>query len=150
MKKILIVTGIVFAVIVALIIFGIRSIFMTKSDVTDVIPTPSVVLPTVPDSVKVELYSKDNNKSVGLNISGIPSGVESVEYELIYQTSSGLSRGVNGKRKIEDLPIKDITLGSCSTGGKCTYDEGVKSIDLVLKFNTADGASIFRKTFPLN
>jgi hypothetical protein len=145
-----------FLIIIPVIIFtGIIIFFIVKSKQVvvekpvDDVPTPEAVLPTVSGEVKVDIAAGNGKRSVDIKISGFPTDVETIEYELMYLTNSGLSRGVNGKRKVQDLPIKDITLGSCSTGGKCTYDEGVSSIDLVLKFNTAESSSIFRNTFPI-
>lgn len=147
MKKYLLI--LIPVIIILSAIFAARSLISNKPVEEEVIPTPSVVLPTVSDTVKVNVLSNDNKRAVSIEVSGIPEDVESIDYELIYQTASGLARGVNGNRKVSDLPLKDITLGSCSTGGKCTYDEGVASVDLVLKFNSPNGASIYRNTFPI-
>ena len=110
-----------------------------------------VELPPADPSITVDLKPKPDGKSVFLTVSKIPSNTESIEYELSYLTGEGLPKGalgkitLNGKTDIE----RDILLGTCSTGGKCTYDTGVKSVNLVLKFNTSQGATQFTKEYSL-
>jgi hypothetical protein len=148
MKKLIIISLVIITTgLIAFYVINSRA--KVKEFTNEEIPTPSVSLPTISDDVKVDVKAKDGKKAVDIKITGIPSDIETIEYELIYQTGLGLSRGVNGKRRVQDLPIENITLGSCSTGGKCTYDEGVSEIDLVLKFNAPNGSSIYRKTFPI-
>src|SRR3989338_7368890 len=61
-------------------------------------PTPTVmVFPTISDDISVELIARSDNKAVELRLSGLPIVLESVEYELTYDTDSGLPRGVLGK-----------------------------------------------------
>ena len=149
MKKIIIP-----AVIMVFILFS--GIFILtrgqKSEPEQVlIPTPTHVLPTISDDIKVELTAQNNNRQVILKISGIPDSVESIEYELTYITEQGLPRGVLGKITVSgesQVTRDDIVLGTCSSG-KCVYDTGVESIDLSLKFNEKDKVSVYRKTFPL-
>jgi len=136
-----------------ILIFSIWVLGKTKKPKSEVVPvpTPTVVLPTVSDNIKVELTSKNNNKIVVLKISGLTSDINSVEYELTYLTGEGLPRGVLGKIALQgesQLERDDIVLGTCSSG-KCVYDTGVTAIDLSLKFNSKQGESVYRKTFPL-
>jgi len=91
-----------------------------------------VELPQVDPSVKVDVKPKLDGKSIILAVSKIPANTTSIEYELNYTTGEGLPKGalgkitLNGKTEIE----RDILLGTCSTGGKCTYDTGVTSISV--------------------
>jgi hypothetical protein len=150
MKKIIIGAGLV--VVVLLIFAGLKlksSVSQEESEVPT--PSPTIVLPTISSNVSVELNPKDNNRAVTLVIKGIPSDVESVEYEITYLTGSKLPRGVLGKINTngkDTITRDEIVLGTCSSG-KCVYDTGVTSVDLSLKFNTASGASVFRKSYPL-
>lgn len=125
---------------------------MTKHEAPVEIPTPTVALPTVSESIKVDLSAKSNNKIVDLKIDGVSPDVETIEYELTYTTGTGLPRGVLGKIKTEGknkVLRSDIDLGTCSRG-KCVYDTGVTSINLSLKFNSTSGtSSVFQKTYPL-
>lgn len=124
----------------------------TIDEETENTPTPTTILPTISSDITVELLASSNKRAVSLKISDFPADIETVEYELIYITGTGLPRGVNGKITLKgekQVARDNITLGSCSTGGKCTYDEGVRSIDVTLKFNSPKGSSIYQKTFPL-
>lgn len=121
------------------------------SDETEVLPTPTVALPTISDAVEVDLMIRKDRPAVVLSIKGIPSDVESIEYELTYITGAGLPRGVLGKIRLSGetyVTRDDIVLGTCSSG-KCVYDVGVTSVDLSLKFNTASGNRVFQKTYSL-
>jgi len=142
-------------IILFIVILIISIWFLNKTkkpeEVATPMPTPSVVLPTVSDDIKVELTAKNNNKIVVLRISGLPDDMNSIEYELTYLTAARLPRGVLGKITLsgeKEIERDDIVLGTCSSG-KCVYDTGVESIDLSLKFNSRQGVSVYSKTFPL-
>ncbi len=149
-KKVL---GIIIVVLVILSIIGVLALrSLNKTAVVEEIPTPTIVLPTVSESIKVLLTAKNDNKVVDLKISGVPSDIETIEYELTYTTGSGLPRGVLGKITADgksSINRSDIDLGTCSRG-RCVYDIGVKEINLSLKFNSTSGnSSVFQKTYPL-
>lgn len=107
-------------------------------------------LPPVDSLVVVDLTSKGDKQSVTLSVSKIPEGTESLEYELSYLIGEGLPKGALGKISLEGKSeiIRDILLGTCSRN-VCTYDKGVTSVKLVLKFNHSEGASQFTKEYPL-
>jgi hypothetical protein len=105
---------------------------------------------------QVSLQADTNKKSVTLKVSKMSSDTISLEYELMYETKDGLPRGVStDPRKPVEVKgqseiSRQILLGTCSSGGKCVYDEGVKKISLVLKFNKAGGKSTsFSQDFDL-
>ncbi len=150
MRKIIFIVAIL-AVVIIILILTLKSLFSGKSDESELIPTPTVALPTVSNNIKVNLTALAGNKAVRLNIKGITSDMESIEYELTYITGGGLPRGVLGKITLKgekEITRDDIVLGTCSSG-KCAYDTGVTSVNLSLKFNTNSGASIFQKTYSL-
>lgn len=147
-KKYAIVGGIV--VLLLLVGFFVIKGQNTKTEVVEEAPVEDVI-PTVDASVKVSLEASDaQNKEVTLSASGIPSGTESVEYELSYLTASQGLQGVigtvslDGKRQFE----KELTLGTCSSG-TCVYHQVVGKIKLTLKFNGDYGAKLFEKEFEL-
>lgn len=150
MKKIIV--GLVIILVVIGIFWGIKNKFSKKIDVAEIIPTPSVVLPTISEDITVELTAKNNNRVVKLRIGGLTADIESIEYELTYLTGTGLPRGVLGKINLsgeKEIIRDDIVLGTCSSG-RCVYDTGVTSVDLSLKFNSSSGiSSVFQKTYPL-
>ena len=149
MKKAIIIIPVIIILTGGFILFKNQS--SRKSEVIDVTPTPTVILPTISDSIVVLLTPKNSNREVMLKISGLESDVASVEYELTYLTGAVLPRGVLGKitplGKTE-ITRDDIVLGTCSSG-KCVYDQGVTKIDLSLKINSAKGASVFQKSYTL-
>ncbi len=148
MKKIIIAAVIIVILIAAVVTVKIR--LFSQTEEVEPTPTPTIVLPTVSENVKVVLLPKNDNKAMTLKISGIPSDIESIEYELTYTTGAGLPRGVLGKIQVrgeKEITRDDIVLGTCSSG-KCAYDTGVTSVSLSLKFNFSSGeSSIFQKTY---
>ncbi len=144
-------------VVLVLVIVGgyllVKSMFK-PAEQTQTQEEPTVNLPPVDESVKVDLKRAGDGKSVNLTVSNIPDNTESIEYEMNYITSAGLPKGAIGKIKSSDMQgktevTKNVLLGTCSTGGKCTYDTGVTKVNLVLKFNITGGAKQFTKEFPL-
>ncbi len=147
-KKYAIIGGVV--VLLLLVGFFVIKGQNTKTEIVEEAPVEDVI-PTVDASVKVSLEANDaQNKEVALSASGIPSGTESVEYELSYLTASQGLQGVigtvslEGKRQFE----KELTLGTCSSG-TCVYHQVVGKIKLTLKFNGDYGAKLFEKEFEL-
>lgn len=76
-------------------------------------------------------------------VSRIPSGIDTLEYELVYKSSSGITQGVPGSVKLKGATTleRNLLLGSCSSG-KCKYDEGVEKGTLTLRLRNADGELI--------
>lgn len=146
---------IIIAVVVVIIgVVGFFALSRSSKKVTPVTTTGDEdqvsALPAADPSIVVDLKARADRKEVTLTVAKIPSGTSSIEYELSYTTSEGLPKGaigkidVSGKSDIE----RNILLGTCSKN-VCTYDNGVSSVNLVLKFNSADGATQFSKDYPL-
>lgn len=151
MKKYIII-AVILLVIAAGVFLAYESQSSNKGVSDELIPTPTVALPTISDDIKVGVTFGQNNQSIALKIIGLSSDLESIEYELTYITGGGLPRGVLGKITLKggekEVKRDDIVLGTCSSG-KCVYDTGVQSVDLSLKFNTASGSKVFQKTYSL-
>lgn len=112
-------------------------------------PEPTeTVIPTIDSSVKVDLISTLDGKEVLLDIKGIPSGTQTIDYELSYQTKQQGLQGVIGTIPLdtESGYEKKITLGTCSSG-RCVYHEVVGKIKLTLKFAGNYGDKIFEKEY---
>jgi len=111
---------------------------------------PADTIPTVDASVKVDLSQATGGKEVNLAVSGIPSGTESIDYELSYNTKSQGLQGVIGSAKVggEQDFSKQITLGTCSSG-RCVYHEVVGKVKLSLRFGGSYGEKIFDKEYQL-
>jgi hypothetical protein len=150
MKKFLFLIPVILIITIVLFVI-LRGKTTSSTEVAEDIPTPTVALPTISDNIKIDLSAKQDNKIIVLNISGLTDDMESVEYELTYNTGAGLPRGVLGKiltKGEKNIFRDDIVLGTCSSG-KCVYDSGVISVDLSLKFNSQNSTSVFRKTYNL-
>lgn len=151
MKKLLI-GLIVIAIIVIITVIGLRLILGGNKEELGIIPTPTVVFPTISDNVIVDLTAKDENRAIVLKIKGLTDDIDSIQYELTYTTGNGLPRGVLGKITVKgekEIIRDDIVLGTCSSG-RCVYDTGVKEINLSLKFNMASGSKVFQKKYILS
>lgn len=106
------------------------------------------VIPTVSSSVGVTLEKATDGKEIILSVANIPSGTQSIDYELSYQTAKQGLQGVIGTISTtgESKYEKKITLGTCSSG-TCVYHEVVGKIKLSLKFSGDYGERIFEKEF---
>ena len=106
------------------------------------------VIPTVSSSVEVTLEKATGGKEIILSVANIPSGTQSIDYELSYQTAKQGLQGVIGTISTtgESKYEKKITLGTCSSG-TCVYHEVVGKIKLSLKFSGDYGERIFEKEF---
>ncbi len=154
-KKKIIIIGIIVGISILIVIGGV--ILFTRSSSK---PTPKTadtnvpedVLPTADPSINVDAKLQPDGHTVILTIKNIASDISSIEYEFSYTTGAGLPKGdlsghpidLNGKSEFS----REILLGTCSRG-KCVYDEGVKTVSLVVKFNGSKGTSVFQKDFSL-
>ncbi len=122
---------------------------ITQNGSSNISPT-EVVIPTIDSSVKVSLTLTPAGHEVELLIKAIPSGTNSIDYELSYQTKDQGLQGVIGTINIagDSKFDKKITLGTCSSG-KCVYHEVVGSIKLTLKFTGSYGEKIFEKDYSI-
>jgi len=120
-----------------------------KNNQETISPT-EIVLPTIDSSVKVDLQSVSGGKDVTLSINNIPSGTDSVDYELSYQTAQQGIQGVIGTIDVFNQSDyeKKITLGTCSSG-TCVYHQVVGKIKLTLKFTGDYGEKLFEKEYEL-
>ena len=145
-KKYLMVGGIVvILLVVGFFVFGRTK--QTKTDDKEPLPT-EMVIPTVDSSVKVSLEDAGNGKEVTLKIENAPSGTDSVDYELSYNTAKQGLQGVIGTLTESDSYEKKITLGTCSSG-TCVYHEVVGKIKLSLKFSGSFGEKVFEKEYSI-
>ncbi len=117
------------------------------------LPVTSEVVPTVDASVMVSVkYLNAAKHDLVLDIKGLPSGTETVEYQLSYNTKS---RGVQGVFPDEPVDVKgksefsrQFFIGSESSGAK-TYDVIDGPVTVSIKFNGNYGAKSFEKDFNL-
>lgn len=118
--------------------------------VTQSLPTQEII-PTVDSSVKVSLAAQTGSKELILGINSIPTGTNTIDYELSYQTAQQGLQGVIGTISVSNNKNnyqKSITLGTCSSG-KCVYHQVVGKIKLTLRFNGDYGEKIFEKDYEI-
>ena len=150
MKNKKLVFGGIAILLVALVGFGAWKFLSQKPEET---PAEEEVssLPDVDPSVEVTIATTEGNRDVILGIKNIQAGATAIDYELSYLTGEGLPKGAIGKIRVNgksEVTGEEVKLGTCSRN-VCKYDEGVTSVDLVLKFNHPDGNSQFQKSYEL-
>lgn len=142
--------------VVSIVVFIVIVVGMLMLRKANNAPTPTsqqpteAVIPTIDSSVKVDLTSSTGGKEVLLEIKNIPSGTQTIDYELSYQTKQQGLQGVIGTITLNNEPEyqKKITLGTCSSG-KCVYHEVVGKIKLSLKFTGSYGEKVFEKEYEI-
>ena len=147
-------TGLIAGVAIVILLVGVlgmRFIGGEKNEET-IEPTPTTAYQEVDDSVVATLTPNSGKTKVTLVISGLDSRFAQIEYELSYETDNNGTQGafsndpldISGQDEFE----REVELGSCSTGGKCSYDKGVKNFKLTAKLHTPDGQIfLLRKEF---
>lgn len=88
-------------------------------------------LSQAPKPVGTELKLVYANHNAGFTVTDI-SRFNQLKYTLTYDSLSG-PQGITGTIEINnqtDIEVKNLVLGSCSSGGTCVYHEGVTQINL--------------------
>lgn len=108
----------------------------------DPIPSPGGPnqLETAPvdNGLHFDVSTSNDKKSVRFNIYGDTlSQYDSFTYTVSYDSEQG-QQGIMGEKKIEnknDIEVNTLLLGTCSSGGTCTYHLGVSKVtfEVVLK-----------------
>lgn len=127
-------------VLVVLLGGGYFVLFANKTTAPSTPTTQEIqVLSLKPEDIGLKLSARDDKKAVKFTISRA-SDIASVDYELDYLAQGNIPRGAVGTEKPANgiIDTKYIELGSCSSG-KCKYDQGVTSVNLVLKVTKNDG-----------
>lgn len=87
----------------------------------------------------VRLEPRDDGKALELSIVEVKKQAADMDYEVEYSSGALLQGAFGSIDSLSSLPItKEILLGSCSTGGKCTYNKDVTGGNLTLRFGTPD------------
>ncbi len=150
-KKLFLIGGAVVIILIIVVYFvAFRNKNASKPTTNEALPT-EVVIPTVDNSVSVDLVSSTGGHEVTLQINNIPSGTQTIDYELSYNTKQQGLQGVIGTINLtngESSYDKKITLGTCSSG-TCVYHEVVGKIKLTLNFTGDYGRRVFEKEYQL-
>ena len=143
----------IIGIIVVLVIIG--GWYITRKPAKKMVTTKSSILPEneeiqmVDESVKVDFVSK-NKREAAISVSAVPTGTETIEYEVSYNTVEDIPQGAIGALEVSgSTASKDgITFGTCSSG-TCRYHNVAGNAKVVLKFSGSYGDRLFEKEFPL-
>ncbi len=153
-KQMYIIVGVVVVLIIVVAAFFMMRGKKEQSQIqtAQVQPTQEVI-PTVDASVKVEVKSESDPKKFDMFIKGIPDKTKSLEYEISYETKEGEIQGFNSEVDIKSgqttYEKKGFLLGTCSTGGKCTYHTVVGPLKVSIKFVGSYGQRLYENNFEL-
>lgn len=92
------------------------------------------------EELGLTLSVRQNGRAVRFEITNT-EGIDSLDYELSYFAKGDIPRGVIGHTDVtpgKKVVSDDLVLGTCSAS-VCKYDEGVKTVKLVLRINKTDG-----------
>ena len=144
--------GIAVAVFILLIGAGVFFLYNANRSQSPLIDQTQgqTVFPTITQQdLGLTFEAKPDKKYVRFTINKA-DGITHVTYEISYDAISPddagtvVSQGLNGEIKQSDIKnniagIDWRILGTCSTGGKCRFDQGVKQVHLLLKITKTDG-----------
>lgn len=142
------------AVLIVLIIGGGFLVWKSKQKPVEV--TAPVVEEKVEEissqDLGLTLQARPDKKAVKFEITNIKD-IASVDYELSYLAKGDIPRGVIGHLDVKSADKKIVSnfldLGTCSRS-VCKYDEGVTSVNLLVKINKTDGKVLqAQKELPL-
>lgn len=87
----------------------------------------------------VQLLPQADGRALTLSIIEMKKQAEDVEYEIEYSSGSLLQGAFGSIDDLTKFPAqKEVLLGSCSSGGKCTYNKDVTGGTLILRFGNPD------------
>lgn len=124
----------VLVVVVGLVWFNWRSRSSEIEDEQVFLPPEEVNTIPIEQRPFVTLTPSQQGRNLTITLHDIKKPADEAEIELEYQSGSLLQVAM-GIFKLQKLPERtDILLGSCSAGGKCSYDEDVEGGSLLLRF----------------
>lgn len=149
-KNIQIALGVVLLVVVGL---GGFLLFANRGAEEPVEEASETLVKTItPEEIGLSMEATPDGKKVMFKIAKA-DGIESIEYELVYEADSTaqerseggedrVQRGITGEADIESgattFESEELDLGSCSRN-VCRYDTGVSKVDITLKLTKSDG-----------
>lgn len=87
----------------------------------------------------VRLLPRQDGKAIDFILIEDKKKAQDLEYEIEYNAGSLVQGAFGAIDSLSSLPVrKEILLGSCSTGGKCTYNKDVTGGNLTLRFGAPD------------
>ncbi|MBP9700351.1 hypothetical protein KBD71_03655 [Candidatus Woesebacteria bacterium] len=87
----------------------------------------------------VRLSPRQDGKAIDFTIVEVKKQAADLEYEIEYSAGELIQGAFGTVDSLSSLPLKkEILLGSCSSGGKCTYNTNVSGGNLSLRFGNPD------------
>jgi hypothetical protein len=150
-KKLLIIGGIVLLLLFGAVVWFARQSNSAKEEVLQSTLPQSASYEKIQEKINVSVERVKDNRRVNFVVSEVPAKYKTIEYEFSYKTASGgLQGGIGSPSTLKNGRYeKEILLGTCSAGGACTYDEGVKKIKFTIFFSTAAEKRYFEKEFDI-
>lgn len=145
--------AVIIVILVGLLLVGGVLYFLSSGKKTaPVQPKPQIaqeeVIPTIaPSDIGLEFKASPDKRYVKFIIAKA-EGIDAIEYDISYNAISEegtvVNQGLTGELSQDDAQNGTIEteyreLGTCSTGGKCRFDKGVKEVKLTLKITKTDG-----------
>jgi preprotein translocase subunit SecF len=148
-KNMVIVATVVIVILVGAVIFMSSNKGAEQKTNTAMEEPTEAPIPTVDSSVIVEVNPIMGGKEVDVVVKNAPSGTESIDVELSYNTKDKGLQGAIGTITVEkNAGSKKITLGTCSSG-TCVYHQVDGEVKVDLKFNGSYGEQLFTKNYKL-
>lgn len=145
--------------VVLLVLVGLSGFYFVASknaaEPEDTQSSEAVVKTVDPEEIGLSMEATEDNKKVLFKI-GKAEGIESIEYELVYEADlppaerleggeDRVTRQVSGEAEVEkgqsSFESEPLDLGSCSRN-VCKYDQGVDKVDLTLKITKSDNVTL--------
>lgn len=145
-KKLVIISVVAILVILSGVFYFFSTQNVSSKQTAVPVQVEDEVFPTImPSDIGLEFTATPDKRNVVVVIEKADD-IEQIEYEILYDAFSEgntVQQGLNGEIKKDQIKngkieVKRI-LGTCSTGGKCRYDEGVTSSTIVMRVTKIDG-----------
>lgn len=160
-KKMMLIGGIVFLVLLLGAYFMFAGKKTQQSSSNEAIPT-NTVIPTIDDSVLVDLRRGNIKGEAILSIKNAPAGTTAIEFQFSYnaqvpgEPNAALQGAVGNCTETqgvwecgEDSPTgRKIVFGTCSSG-VCRYHNIIGKIKVSLLFKGSYGEKIYEKEFEI-
>ncbi len=87
----------------------------------------------------VSLTPRADGRAVTLTVTEMKKQAKDLEYEIEYASGELMQGAFGSFDDLSKVPQKtEVLFGSCSSGGKCTYNENVTGGSLTLRFGSPD------------
>lgn len=137
-------------VVIGFLVVGGAAYFVFGREGSDEIVDEDEQVAEIPADMRptASLTPTEDGHYLNLRISDFRIEAASLDYEILYQTSAGITQGVPGTAMLNGGPVeREILLGSESSG-KFRYDEGVEEGTLTLRFRNEKGKLVGKLTTP--